>query len=137
MSDEGRKPRSYDEMFPGRFLKAGLLLGKEHTLTISDVRIVALEGDKGVQDRAIVSFDGASRGMVLNRTNAECLRAMFGSDVGAWTGKRVTIYPTRDRFGSEEVDAIRIRGSPDLAAPVTAVVRLPKRKPKSIALVKT
>ncbi len=47
---------------------------------------------------------------MLNRTNGECLKAMFGRDTGEWIGKRVTLYPAE--YQGET--AIRVKGSPDM-----------------------
>jgi hypothetical protein len=132
------KPTLYDQLFPGRFLKAGDLAGKDRTLTIADVIVEAMPTDDGgTKVRGIVSFKETERQLALNRTNGESLKAMFGKAIKDWIGKRVTIYPTTDRFGAEQVDAIRVRGSPDIAGNVTFSLKLPKRKAREITLTRT
>jgi hypothetical protein len=132
------KPTLYDQLFPGRFIKAGDLAGKDRTLTISDVIVEAMPTDDGgTKVRGIVAFKETERQLALNRTNGEACKAMFGKAIKDWFGKRVTIYPTTDRFGSEQVDAIRVRGSPDIAGNVTFSLKLPKRKAREITLTKT
>jgi hypothetical protein len=44
---ERSKPDSYDELFPGRFLKAGLFKGKEVTLRIAEVYQELMPDKKG------------------------------------------------------------------------------------------
>lgn len=123
-------PADYDELFPGRFLKAGLFKGRPVTLTITGVDMVELPEDDGsTRMRAVVGFQETDKGLVLNRTNAECIKAMFGRKVPDWIGKRVTFVPEEVRFGRKTVPAIRVQGSPDLEREVTAEICLPRRKP--------
>lgn len=104
----------YDELFPGRFIKAGLLKGKSVTVTIADVVLEELPDKKGKRNRGVVSFVGKKMELVLNKTNGECLKGMFGRRTGAWIGKRITLFPTMvDAFGRKKL-AIRILGSPDI-----------------------
>jgi hypothetical protein len=134
-----KKPVDYDELFPGRFLKAGLFKGKSVTLTIKDVEIEKLPQDNGKErDRGVISFNETPMQLALNSTNGQCLKAMFGRrPVEDWVGKRVTFVPEKDRFGKEVVDAIRVAGSPDLKAPIDVEIRMPRKKPKNRRLVPT
>jgi len=126
----------FDKLFPSRFLKAGLFGGRDVTLTISKIALEELEGDKGKETKAIVSFVERPMQLVLNKTNGLCLKAMFGPETGAWIGKRVTFFPASVSFGDSDI-AIRVRGSPDLEKNVTFDLVLPRKKPKSTTLVKT
>jgi hypothetical protein len=136
--DARKKPAHYDELFPGRFLKAGLLGGKAATLKIAAVDTEPLPQDNGRDRvRGILSFEKTDKQLVLNSTNGQCLRAMFGTKLPDWVGKRVTLKPDRDRFGREVVDCIRVAGSPDIAETITIEVQLPRKKPRSMTLEKT
>lgn len=137
MSDDVKHPSVWDEMFPGRFLKAGLFKDKPRTLTIRDVTLEILPGDKGDQTRGILHFEQTPMQIAINKTNGVCLRAMFGKKPMDWIGKRVTFVPEIDNFGSEKVDAIRIKGSPDLTEDVEVQIKMPKKKPKMRRLVNT
>ena len=126
----------FDKLFPSRFLKAGLFGGRDVTLTISKITLEELEGDKGKQTKAIVSFVERPMQLILNKTNGLCLKAMFGPETGAWVGKRVTFFPAAVSFGDSDI-AIRVRGSPDLEKAITFDLVLPRKKPKSTTLQKT
>ena len=126
----------FDKLYPSRFLKAGEFAGRDVTLTVSAVRLEELEGQKGKQMKAIVSFSETKKELVLNRTNGLCIRAMFGRETDAWVGKRVTLYPAPIDFGDTNI-AIRVRGSPDLPAPLAFELKLPKKKPAQVTLQKT
>ena len=133
-----QKPTHYDELFPGRFLKAGLFKGRPVTLRIRDVDVEALPTDKGKDKvRGVISFDGTDKQLVLNSTNGQCIRSMFGKGVREWIGKRVTFVPETDMFGSKRVDAIRVKGSPDLEEDITVMIELPRKKAKPRKLYRT
>jgi hypothetical protein len=123
----------FDKLFPGRFVKAADLNGKDATLTISAVVVDELIGDKGTETKGLISFQGAKKQLVLNKTNGLCLKQMFGRETDAWIGKRITIYPTT--FNDEP--CIRIKGSPDLEKDITFELKLPRKKPKATTLKKT
>ncbi len=125
------KPVDWEELFPGRFLKAGLFLGKKPTLTISDVQKELLPNDKGGKTmKGIISFAGKDMGLALNKTNGLCLKAMFGRHLAAWEGKRVTLYT--DRWNGD--DCIRIWGSPDIDEDIEVVIALPQKKPFTMTM---
>jgi len=132
---ERKKPVDYDELYPGRFLKAGLLQGKNVTLRIAYVTVEKLPQEDGKErTRGILGFDKTELELVLNSTNGQCIKAMFGKRVQEWVGKRVTLMPDQDKFGRETVDCIRIYGSPDIAAPIQVTVSLPRKRPKTMTM---
>ncbi len=126
----------FDRLFPGRFVKAGDFNGKDVTLTIASVAIEELEGDKGKEMKAIVAFRETKKALVLNKTNALCVRGMFGRETDAWIGKRVTFFPAPIDFGDAEI-CIRVRGSPDLEKDMAIEVKLARKKAKTVTMVKT
>jgi hypothetical protein len=122
-----------DLMFPSRFIKAADLQGHEVTLTIEGSNLDELEGDGGKKTKGIVSFVGKKKKWVLNRTNAMCLKAMWGRETEKWNGHKVTLYPTT--FNDEP--CIRVKGSPELEKPLEFELKLPKKKPKLVKLLPT
>lgn len=129
----------YSLLFPNRFLKAVEFKGKDVTLTIEKIEIETLEGDKGAKAKGIISFRETKKQLVLNRTNAECLAGMFGRDTDNWLGKRVTLFPApfADNLGLGVTVAIRVRGSPDIPANKQIEVRLPRKRPVKVTMLKT
>lgn len=130
---EKKKPKTFDELYPGRFLKAGLFNGKQVLLTIKDVDHEELEGEDGKKTKVIVSFEETPLSLVACKTNGICLKAMFGPVVADWIGKRVTFFP--DTWNGEP--CIRIFGSPDIEQEFDAEVKLPRRKAKTMRMHKT
>lgn len=119
-----------DLLFPSRFIKAADLQGRDVTLEIESVTGEDLEGDKGTQYKGIVTFKGKKKKLVLNRTNALCIKAMFGRETDAWKGHKITLYPTT--FNDEP--CIRIKGSPELDKTLEFELKLPRKKPKLMKL---
>jgi hypothetical protein len=120
-----KKPKSFDDLYPGRFLKAGNFDGKKVTLKIRDYALEELEGDDGKKNKAIIYFEGTARQLVACKTNGLCIREMFGVNLPDWVGKRVTFFPSE--WNGEP--CIRVWGSPDIEKDFDVEVKLPRRKP--------
>ncbi len=118
-------PVDWDELYPGRFIKASEFKGKQVTLRITAVRIEELIGDKGPQIKGVISFHKTEKQWAINRTNGECVKAMFGSKVQAWVGKRVTLFPALH----DGEPCIRVWGSPDIKEDFDVLVSLPRKRP--------
>lgn len=123
---------SFDQLFPGRFLKAGLLNGQPVTYTIKNITREELEGEKGPEPKIVMAFDETPLALVLAKVNAVAVKAMFGADVQQWIGKRVTLYgttaimplPTR-----KNEPCIRVYGSPDITEEIRCEWTPPRRRP--------
>lgn len=126
----------FDEMYPGKFIKAADLKGQDFTYTVKAIHLEELEGNKGKQTKGILSFVESPKQLALNKTNGLCLKAMFGRDTGKWVGKRVTLFPEPIDFEDVEI-CIRVRGSPDIEADIQAEIKLPRKKPRTRLLKKT
>jgi hypothetical protein len=142
----------YKKMLVGDYIAAVELDSRTPTLTIRAIKSEMMEsiGKPGDSEPAavgkqapkkkkkwIVFFKEMDRGWVLNRTNILCLAAMFGEDSDGWVGKRVTIYAEMVRVGPKTEPGIRVKGSPDITAPVVAVIELPRKRPTRQTLVNT
>lgn len=120
------KPVDFDQLYPGRFLKAGEFQGRKITLTIADVDVEDLIGEDGKpKAKATIGFSETNKRLVACKTNGLCLREMFGRQLPGWVGKRVTLFP--DTWNGEP--CIRVWGSPDIERDLEVTVSLPRRKP--------
>ncbi len=116
---------SFDDLYPSRFLKASDLKGREATKTIKGVKIEELGEGSSAKPKCVITFADAKKEWVVPRTCGEALKAMFGSkDVDkTWVGKRVTLIPkVVDSFGGE-VEAVRVKGSPDIDKRIQATIQ--------------
>jgi len=99
-------------MFDSDYLGAWDLMGKDVTVTISEVKGGKVKNQTGKEARKpIVMFKGKAKGLLCNKTNAKTIAAMYGSDVSKWVNRRITLYPTTTTFGSQEMECIRVRPS--------------------------
>jgi len=121
-------------------LAASDLQGHSATATISGVSGGIFEGEDGKKDKkALIAFEGRDKKLAANVINCTLLEAMFGPEVEDWVGHAVTLMADRvevaGRFKGEP--CVRIKGSPELANPLTVTIALPRRKPFTRQLVPT
>jgi len=123
----------FDQLYPGKFLKAGLFLGKDVILTIKKIELKELGTEEEKETKVIASFAETPKQLVLNKTNGSCIKEMFGRNTDQWIGKRVTFFPAKVDYGDTDL-AIRVRGSPDLkeVREFTAQIGLKKKSFKLI-----
>lgn len=133
MAEQARtfaKPVDWDELYPGRFIKASDFKGKNVTLKIKEVNLEELEGDKGKQIKGVITFEKTEKQLALNKTNGICIRDMFGKKVQEWVGKRITLFASV--WNGD--DCIRIFGSPDIAETREITVQLPRKRPIAMTM---
>jgi len=125
--------------FLGIYLMAAELVGKTFTGTIKAVVLEKVESLKKtgddeeggkLRDRWIVYFkeSKSGRGWLLNRTNAECIKAMWGRETENWLGHKITLFTQQVKVGLKMEPGIRVKGSPELEKPLQVEIKLPKRK---------
>ena len=131
----------YREGFKGPFATAIEIGASTPTLTINEVELQQVEklGANGqatgvMKDRLVVFFAGVDRGLLLNRTNAECLVGLWGKDTASWVGHKVTLHTQTVQVGPKKALGIRVLGSPELTAPTPVEIKLPRRKAFTITL---
>jgi hypothetical protein len=102
--------------FPSKYLRAADLDG-EVTVRIRDIKMEDIAGD-GVP-KPVLFFGGSDKGLVLNKTNANAIIDLVGTDeTDQWKGKRIALYATKVDFQGKRVDAIRVCEPEPVAAPV-------------------
>jgi hypothetical protein len=106
----------FDEMFPGAYVKASDLGGKPCNVKIAGL---AMEKMGDGEMKPVVNFIGASKPLVLNKTNGQTLKELYGPNTAEWRGKPIQLYPTFTEFGGKRVECVRMRA---LEVVATAVV---------------
>lgn len=111
---------------------------------MDDLRVRGKKKQKGV-----IYFKGKAKGWVINTTNKEMLKQLFGggrcanpSDTTGhdepemcrqtdhWIGRRITLHAVKVRDPSDskkKTDGIEVKGTPDLTAPLTITIKPNKR----------
>lgn len=130
----------YRRLFIGDYLQATEFDGRTPTFTIDNIvikNLPSLKNEGEEQSKGVVYFKEMKRGWVLSRTSGEQVAAMFGPQIDAWIGKRVTLRAEAVQVGKKMDMGIRVVGSPDIAKPVDFELCLPRKKPKKMRLIPT
>lgn len=128
-------PRTWDELFPGKYLKHSHLNPQGTALTFERVvnRIVDGELAQVVKFSPVPGIAQVDWG--LNKTNGLCLRAMFGDDIPAWAGKSVVVKPAVVEHGREKgKPCIRICASSDIEADIPVVIDFKTKRIKPFVI---
>ncbi len=95
--------------YPSNYVKASDLNGKPCPLTIRTCVLEELGQGSDKEQKPVLYFNGAQKGLVLNKTNANAIKDAYGDETGGWEGKPVEVYPARVEFKGNLVDGIRVR----------------------------
>lgn len=95
-----------DAAFPSSYYKAADLNDKPVKVTMARVVMEDIGGDH----KPVLYFEENEKGLVLNKTNANNIKALYGSNTDAWTGKEIVLFPTVTDFQGRSVDCVRVRG---------------------------
>lgn len=111
------------QWFPSKYVKSLDLGGKEITVAIDRVEIEKVGAPPRVEEKPVVYFRGAKKGLILNKVNAMTIAGLYTPETENWKGQRVILYPTLvDAFGKMN-QVIRIRPEvPPAPKPGTAPV---------------
>lgn len=132
-------PRTFDDAYPGRFLKAGQILDDKPTFTIKELWHEVLVGEKGEERKLLMSFTETDFQLVLCKLNGTAIKGMFGPNCPDWIGKRVTLFATDQLMpfpGKKGLDryCMRVWGSPDIASDIMIEFKPARRKALTLHL---
>lgn len=85
---------SYKELWPDKWLKAEHLQGRRPTVAVETVVVERLHNPqtRKAEPRLVASFYGKSLRLILNKTQAQSLEAITGTDdYTAWAGHHVVL----------------------------------------------
>jgi hypothetical protein len=86
------------KLFPSKYLQAQDAV-PARTVTLRGITQETMKNRDGKDEtKPVLRFDEFQKGMVLNKTNAATLSALFGKETDNWIGERVTL-------GTEDVPA--------------------------------
>ena len=95
-----------DNAFPSKYLKAADFA----TPTTYEIKVVYNELVGQTKDqKPVIYFAESDKGMVLNKTNANTLKGIYGPDTGNWKGEPIELYATEVQFQDKMVNSIRLR----------------------------
>jgi len=104
-----------NNVFPSKWLKAGDLQGRNIKVTMENILMEEVADDK----KPVLYFQGKTKGLVLNKTNANAIAGMYGPDTDNWKGRAIVIFPTQVDYAGKPVQAIRVQMTKPAAADET------------------
>jgi hypothetical protein len=108
----------YRKLFPSEYLRPVDMLGLgDVPVTIAGIKTELVKSFREGSDQedvcVVMSIVGTDKRLILNRTNADTIASIYGNDIEAWAGKRVTLFIQGGVKAFGKVwDAIRIRPKP-------------------------
>jgi hypothetical protein len=97
-----------DDVFPSKWIDPADLKGKDVTLTIEAVQMEKV----GMDSKPVIYFKGARKGLIINPTRKNSLKAALGSaNTDDWIGQEVTLYVGISSFNQKETIMIRERSA--------------------------
>jgi hypothetical protein len=116
------------EAFPSKYLKAEDLRGRRILVEIAEVAGEEIKSKEGKSSfKQVCYFKNGSKGLVLNMTNWDAIAEHTGeTDSDNWPGHKLYLYPTKVKFGSKDVPAIRTAP----ASPPSGKVAAPTPEPE-------
>lgn len=113
--------RGIDDTYTGTTLKADDIKGREPTVTIKswEEQEFTDRTTNKTSKKVVLSFVGAKKTFVVNKTNATRIAYMHGKTYDGWVGKQITLFVDPFvQFGNEIKPAIRVK--PPNVAPAPA-----------------
>lgn len=95
----------YDSAFPSKYIKSSDLNGQRFDLVIDLVQMETMGNDS----KLVVYFAGKKKGLALNKTNANMIAEIAGTDeTDNWRGVKITLYGAKVEYQGKRVDGIRV-----------------------------
>jgi hypothetical protein len=115
--DDTAVTMNIDDAFPSRYLKPADLGQAAPAVVIAGVRLERVGSRQ--TSKPVLYFEGKSKGLILNKTNARAIAALVGTtETERWRGARVRLFVTTTTFGGETVPCIRVKSATAPAAVV-------------------
>ena len=99
------------EAFPSNYLSKEDVAAGPIRGTIADVRFETIKGDRGDEDKPVMSFkEDGLKPMILNNTNWQTAEDAYGDESDGWRGKTIELYLDPGvMFGNKKVGGVRVR----------------------------
>ena len=109
MQTEWRGTLNLEEVFKGKFMKAGNLNGAEREVIIENVEMLEFEENGESKKKLGIVLIGEEQTFVCNNTNRKILQRQFGAETDDWLGAKLVLYPDVVNVRGEIVDTIKVR----------------------------
>lgn len=102
--------KHWRNLFDSRFLRFEALQGQPRVVTIAKAQWLKSSNKHESKRQLLLTLAEFEKPWAINITNSESIEVLYGNaDPLSWVGKKITLYPTKTKFGREVVDCIRVR----------------------------
>ena len=95
-----------NDLFPSNYIRSGDLKGVARRLIMDRIEMEDVSED---DTKPVLYFQGAKKGLVLNKTNSNLISSKYGPETDGWAGKEIELFPTQTEFKGQTVDCLRVR----------------------------
>ena len=110
------------DAFPSNYLKAADL--NNRTVKVAIDKVIFEEIGQEKHKKPVMYFADVKKGLVLNKTNATTIGALYGQEFEGWTGEEIELFSMMVPFNGQNVPAIRVRA---VTEPGEAIPERPNR----------
>lgn len=98
-----------NDIYPSRYVKAHDLGDKNVTVTIKSAVMENLGYGKEAERKLVIYFDRATKGLILNRTNAMIIALLYTPETDNWIGKQIILHSARIKAFGAWANAVRVK----------------------------
>ena len=114
-----------NDAYPSNYLRASDLKGRNIPVVIDHI-----EQEKvGNDSKMVLYFQNKQKGMILNKTNAKNIAALYSPETDAWAGRQLVIFEAMVDFKGQTVPALRVRGPQPKDKPNGNAAHAPVQQP--------
>jgi CYTH domain-containing protein len=94
------------ELFPSKYVAA---VDVQVPVQVQMSRVEIEDVGNAKERKPVLYFTGKSKGLVLNKTNANRIAETHGQELSSWMGKTITLYASETNFKGDTVPCVRVR----------------------------
>ncbi len=112
-----------NQMYPSKYVKSSDFTAGPALVKIDKVEMETLGQGRDAEHKPVVYFSASSlpdileKGLALNKTNANEIARLYGSETSDWRGKEIVLFETEVEFKGERTMATRVRAPKQRAEP--------------------
>lgn len=109
------------DLYGNRYLTAADLGGREPIVVMRAVAVEKVKQGRETEERLVLYFENAERGLMLNKTNALAIASLHGEETDAWLGRRIRLFESSEDYDGKTYRVIRIKQATESVAPSGSV----------------
>jgi hypothetical protein len=96
-------------LYPSKYYKVDDLDNDSEVVVMNDVRMEEMQNEQ----KAVLYFQGKTKGLVLNRTNLKNIAGKYTHHTDRWIGQPIVLYRTFEQIQGKNTEVLRARPPSD------------------------